>query len=125
MTEKMTDESPMDDPFDRVYLRKNYLDLGCADVLSDVFRIFLESSRVKLAGVRSALVTESMGELLNLAHGLKGEAGSVGGRHVTAIAAAMEKAARGGDLQELRRRMPELEHELERLLQAIERELEG
>ncbi|WP_305733057.1 Hpt domain-containing protein [Trichlorobacter ammonificans] len=115
----------MDDPFDRVYLRKNYLDLGCADVLSDVFRIFLESSRVKLAGVRSALVTESMGELLNLAHGLKGEAGSVGGRHVTAIAAAMEKAARGGDLQELRRRMPELEHELERLLQAIERELEG
>jgi len=40
MTENIPDEIRLDDPFDREYLRKNYLDLGCADVLQDVFRIF-------------------------------------------------------------------------------------
>lgn len=124
MTETMiVADTVTDDPFDRAYLRKNYLDLGCADVLADVFRIFLESSRTKIEGVRQALAGASVNELLALTHGLKGEAGSVGGRYVSAIAAVMEKAARAGDLQEAGRHLPALELELKRLLKAIEQEL--
>lgn len=112
-----------DDPFDRAYLRKNYLDLGCDDVLRDVYRIFQESSLVKLAGLRKAASSGELEELLALSHGLKGESGSVGGRYVSAVAARMERAARDGDTAQAKNLLPELETELIRLLRAIEREL--
>lgn len=123
MTEKMPDGISLDDPFDREYLRKNYLELGCGDVLHDVFRIFQESSLIKLEGLRKALEAGAQQELLSIAHGLKGESGSVGGRHLSALASAMEQSARAGNIAEIRRLLPDLERELERLLGAIAREL--
>lgn len=123
MTENMQGSVVSDDPFDREYLRKNYLDLGCDDVLQDVYRIFQESSLTKLAGLRKAANLGSLEELLALSHGLKGESGSVGGRYVSALAARMERAARDGDPDAARNLLPELEAELSRLLKAIEREL--
>jgi len=123
MTEKMPDEMRLDDPFDREYLRKNYLDLGCGDVLQDVFRIFQESSLVKLEGLRTALDAGAQQELFTIAHGLKGESGSVGGRRVSMLASAMEQAARAGNIAEVRRLFADLERELNRLLTAIAREL--
>lgn len=62
-------------------------------------------------------------ELTGVAHGLKGESGSVGGRDIMAVAAAMEKAARAGDLTEARALLPELELQLQRTAAAIEKEL--
>lgn len=123
MTENILGNVATDDPFDREYLRKNYLDLGCNDVLLDVYRIFQESSRIKLAGLRKAVSLAVPDELLALSHGLKGESGSVGGRYVSAIAAKMERAARDGDLDAAKDLLPELEIELARLLKAIEGEL--
>ncbi len=124
MTEKTPDELGLDDPFDREYLRKNYLELGCGDVLQDVFRIFQESSLIKLEGLRKALDAGAHQELFAIAHGMKGESGSVGGRHVSALASAMEQAARAGNIMEVRRLFADLERELGRLLTAIARELE-
>lgn len=123
MTEKIPDGISLDDPFDREYLRKNYLELGCGDVLHDVFRIFQESSLVKLEGLRKALEAGEQQELLSIAHGLKGESGSVGGRRLSALASAMEQSARAGNIAEIRCLLPDLERELERLLGAIAREL--
>lgn len=123
MTEKTPDEMCQDDPFDREYLRKNYLELGCADVLQDVFRIFQESSLIKLEGLRKALEAGAQQELLTIAHGMKGESGSIGGRRVSALASAMEQSARAGNIMEARRLFPDLERELGRLLTAIAGEL--
>ncbi len=123
MTEKTPDEIRLDDPFDREYLRKNYLELGCADVLQDVFRIFQESSLIKLEGLRKALEAGAQQELLTIAHGMKGESGSIGGRRVSALASAMEQSARAGNIMEARRLFPDLERELGRLLTAIAGEL--
>lgn len=123
MNDMMSESLVSDDPIDREYLQKNYLDLGCGDVLLDVCRLFLDSSSAKLAGLNSAFAANNLSELLSISHGLKGEAGSVGGRCLAAVAAKMEKAARTGDIEAIRTIMPEVAHEHGRLVRAIEMEL--
>lgn len=112
-----------DDPLDRDYQQKNYHALGCGDVLKDVYRIYLESAPQKLDRIKEQLQEGQLEVLISLAHGLKGESGSVGGRYVMAAAAAMEKAARAGDLDEVRSLLPDLEVQLQRLVAAIDAEL--
>jgi HPt (histidine-containing phosphotransfer) domain-containing protein len=112
-----------DDPLDREYHHKNYLSLGCGDVLLDVYRIYLESAPQKIEQLRSLMQQTNLEQIISLAHGLKGESGSVGGRFIMAAAAAMEKAARAGKLDEVRGLMPELELQLQRTITAIEKEL--
>jgi two-component system, sensor histidine kinase and response regulator len=116
-------ESLSEDPLDRVYHHKNYLSLGCSDVLLDVFRIYLESAPLKAEQLRTSLGTGNLDQAISLSHGLKGESGSVGGRFIMATAAEMEKAARAGDLQAARALLPELEHQLQRVIAAIQQEL--
>jgi HPt (histidine-containing phosphotransfer) domain-containing protein len=110
---------------DREYHQKNYHALGCSDVLLDVYRIYRESAPQKFEQLRALVLETKLEPIISLAHGLKGESGSVGGRLIMALAAAMEKAARNGDLQEVRSLMPELELQLQRTLAAIERELQA
>lgn len=113
-----------DDPMDREYQKKNYTDIGCEDVLADVSRIYAESAPAKLVQIRQLIQAGStdLTPLVSVAHGLKGESGSVGAKHVTALAAAVEKAARQGDIGEAGRLLPELERELARALKVIELE---
>jgi HPt (histidine-containing phosphotransfer) domain-containing protein len=93
-------------------------------VLADVSRIYAESAPAKLVLIRQMIQAggADLTQLVTVAHGLKGESGSVGAKFVTAQAAAMEKAARKGDLDEARRLLPDLEIELARALKAIETE---
>ncbi|MDK9716542.1 MAG: ATP-binding protein [Trichlorobacter sp.] len=114
-----------DDPLDREYHRKNYLALGCGDVLLDVYRIYLESAPLKVEQLRAHLKTGDLEQIISLSHGLKGESGSVGGRFIMVTAAAMEKAGREGNLEEANRLMSELEHQLERVVAAIQQELKA
>lgn len=111
-----------DDPLDRGYLERNYLALDCADVLADVVAMYLESSVEKLAGLHDALTTAQLADLARLAHGLKGESGSVGAHYVSECAAALEQSARQGDLEGCRRTLPLLKHELERVIAVLRQE---
>ncbi|SKA16322.1 HPt (histidine-containing phosphotransfer) domain-containing protein [Trichlorobacter thiogenes] len=115
----------LDDPLDREYHQKNYLLLGCSDVLRDVFQIYLESAPLKAEQLRSCLEAGDLDKGISLSHGLKGESGSVGGRFIMATAAEMEKATRAGDLQAARALLPELEHQLQRVIAAIKQELKA
>jgi HPt (histidine-containing phosphotransfer) domain-containing protein len=119
------DSLPEEDPLDRIYLQKNYLSLGCGDVLLNVYQIYLKSAPLKLEQLKSLLLqtTPELEPVISLAHGLKGESGSVGARFVMAAAAAMEKAARVGDLAEVHRLMPTLEAQLQQTVTVIQREL--
>lgn len=112
-----------EEPLDREYLHKNYLSLGCGDVLLDVYRIYLESAPLKLEQIRALLDEARLDLLVGVAHGLKGESGSVGGQFVLAAAAALERAARDGDLDEARRLLPGLEEQFQRLVTVIKQEL--
>ena len=112
-----------DDPLDREYHRKNYLALGCGDVLQDVYRIYLESAPLKIEQLRAVLQTGDLPQIISLSHGLKGESGSVGGRFIMVTAAEMEKAGRAGDLESVRRLLPKLEKQLQSIIAAIQQEL--
>lgn len=113
---------PQDDPLDREYLSKNYFALGCGDVLADVCKIYLESAPQKLEQIRQFLGQGDLEPVVRLAHGLKGESGSVGGRFIMAVAAALEKAARSGELAEAVGLLPELELQLQRITAVIQKE---
>ncbi len=115
----------LEDPLDREYHHKNYLALGCGDVLLDVYRIYLESAPLKAEQLRSSLQAGNLDLVISLSHGLKGESGSVGGRFIMAAAAEMEKVARAGDLQAARAILPELEHQLQRVIAAIQQEIQA
>lgn len=121
----VTQESLLEDPLDREYHHKNYLALGCSDVLLDVYRIYLESAPLKAEQLRTYLEAGNLDQAISLSHGLKGESGSVGGRFIMATAAEMEKAARAGDLQAARTLLPELEQQLQRVIAAIRQELKA
>ena len=123
--EKNPQAAVLEDPLDREYHRKNYLALGCSDVLLDVYRIYLESAPLKAEQLRSSLEAGNLDQAISLSHGLKGESGSVGGRFIMATAAAMEKAARDGDLQAAQILLPELEQQLQRVIAAIQQELKA
>lgn len=129
-TQEETDMTPVtaaevtaDDPLDRDYQQKNYHDLGCSDVLLDAYRIYLESAPQKLVKIRELQQQGDSVTLTGVAHGLKGESGSVGARYVMAIAADLEKAARAGDLAQVQALLPELELQLQRAVAVIEKEL--
>ena len=125
MTSVSTESAVTDDLLDREYHRKNYHDLGCSDVLLDVYRIYLESAPQKIDQLRPLVEQGKLEPIITLAHGLKGESGSIGGRLIMAAAAALELAARAGDLHEVQRLMPELELQLQRTIAAIELELKA
>ncbi len=113
----------VEDPLDRAYQQKNYHDLGCSDVLLDVYRIYLESAPQKLVQIQSLLQKSELESVITLAHGLKGESGSVGGRYIMALAAEMEKVARAGNIEEARQLLPNLEFQLNSAIAAIKQEL--
>lgn len=117
-----TNAAAGDDPLDREYLERNYLALGCGDVLTDVAVMYLESAPQKLAGLKAALAAQDSAAFARLIHGLKGESGSVGARQVTARAAALERHARQGDLAACASGMPDLERELERAVVVLQQE---
>jgi signal transduction histidine kinase/DNA-binding response OmpR family regulator len=117
-----TSAAMSDEPLDRDYLERNYLALGCADVLVDVVAMYLESVPHKMAGLQAALAANDSAEFARLIHGLKGESGSVGARLVTARAASLEQYARQGDLTACSGGMPELEHELQRAITVLQQE---
>lgn len=120
----MTQHAPIaaDDPLDRDYLERNYLAIGCADVLVDVVAMYLQSVPQKLAALYGALEAGQGDEFIKLAHGLKGESGSVGARQVFALASHLEQGARQGDWAACRSGMPALEEALGRVTAVLHQE---
>jgi HPt (histidine-containing phosphotransfer) domain-containing protein len=55
-----------------------------------------------------------------MGHKLRGAAAVVGGESVASTAGAVEAAARAGDLQRVRAKLAELNHQVERLRSAME-----
>ena len=119
----MTQNRPTaaDDPLDRDYLERNYLAIGCADVLA----MYLQSVPQKLAALQETLGSGQGDEFIRLAHGLKGESGSVGAHQVFALAGELEQGARQGDWAACRSNMPALEGALERVTAVLRQEFGG
>ncbi len=83
---------------DLAYLHENYVQVGFGDVLRDVLQTFDKQARQNLQTIQTAYSTSDLNAVSEVAHTLKGSAGSVGALRLAAVAEALEKSAGNGDM---------------------------
>lgn len=93
--------------------------MGERDLLCTVIAGFLQDSPKQVVALEAFLETGDVPGARRQAHTLKGAASAVGGEIVRKVAAGMEAAAHSGQLETVRRELPTLKHELERLHEAL------
>jgi hypothetical protein len=124
VTHHDSDESGPDpaipeDVLNIAYLRNNYLNLGCHELLREVTTAFCKAGPNHLTVLHRLVAANNHAEIAQEAHTLKGLSGSVGARQVHAIAAELNDTARQGIGTDHQRLMQALELELARYAQAI------
>lgn len=82
-----------------------------ADVVAEIFDLFVADVPTRLAGLQRALEDRSCDGVLREAHGLKGSALGVGARRLARICAAIEHDARAERLDRAKDRSSRLEPE--------------
>lgn len=113
----------IENQFDRAYQTGNYHNLGCGDLLLDMYRLFQDSAPDKLKQLADLIIKGDLTTATRVAHSLKGESGSIGGKQVMALAARLEQETRLSNLTDARDTLQQLEQELDNLLAAIKSEL--
>ncbi len=73
---------------------------GEADVVAEVFRLFLDDAPARLAAIRLAAAHCDAAALRRAAHALKGSAGNIGAVHVRDACLGLEQAAAEGQVDE-------------------------
>ncbi len=84
---------------------------------------FLEDIPKQIAALKGYLETGDVTGIERQAHTIKGASANVGGERLRKVAFEMEKTAKSGDLYAAGRHIPELEAQLDRLIQAMKKEL--
>ena len=103
--------------FDRAGLLKRVMDdESLAQVVTESF---LDDIPRQIEALRGYLDTSNAASVERQAHSIKGASASVGGEALRALAFAMEKAGKAGDLGSVRARMDDLEREFVRLKEAM------
>jgi HPt (histidine-containing phosphotransfer) domain-containing protein len=88
-------------------------------LVAEIIGIFLDDIPKRIARLREHLDSGQTVAAGQQAHSIKGAAADVGGEIMRAVAFEMEKAGKEGDLETLRKTMPLLEKEFERLKEAM------
>jgi len=95
--------------------------MGDSDLARIVVDGFLEDAPRLIATLRTALDAGDAVAAIRGAHTIRGASATVGGEALRAVAWEMEKAGVAGDLAAVAARLPELESELARLREAMDR----
>ena len=107
--------------FDRAGMMERLMDdEALARKLSEAY---LKDIPKRFVVLRECLNEGNVKDAERLSHLIKGASASVGGDILTAVAARMERAAKIGNLAVVKEGVAELEHEFERLKDAMEKEL--
>jgi HPt (histidine-containing phosphotransfer) domain-containing protein len=93
---------------------------GGERLLSQMVRLFIENSPVRMAQIRTGLRDGGLKETEMGAHSLKSSAANVGAQTLRALAADMEKAASGGDRSAVEAGLPNLEDAFAKAISALE-----
>ena len=104
--------------FDRPYTLS--LVDGDPELLREIVSLFLDSSVDLLEQIREGLAAPDPRAVESAAHQLKGSSANFRAHRVQGLAAAVEEAARGADLQAAEVALPALEHALAELMAALE-----
>jgi HPt (histidine-containing phosphotransfer) domain-containing protein len=90
-----------------------------ADLARVVMASFLDDTPRQIEALRRSLDAWDAAGAERQAHALKGASATVGGETLRALASAMEKAGKAGDLGSVAARMDDLEREFVRLKEAM------
>ena len=93
--------------------------MGDQELLEAVVAAFVEDLPVQLAALRDAVAAADTGAAAQQAHKIKGAAGNLGAGPVSLAAAQLEQAGRSARTEQLAALLADLEHQSERLLQAL------
>jgi PAS domain S-box-containing protein len=94
---------------------------GRANLVVEIIDLFLQTTPVRLEGLRDAHRTGDTAGFLSVAHSLKGAAIQLGARGIAELCSRLQTEARGGDVFTARALLEELEEEYQKvstLLQA-------
>ncbi|HEC17110.1 MAG TPA: hybrid sensor histidine kinase/response regulator [Sedimenticola sp.] len=109
----------MDDPvFDHAAVRERLL--GDEELICTVAGAFLSDLPGQIEQLRSVVAAGDMPRIIALAHKIKGASANVGGMALSTVARMMEQAGKAGELEAVRRGLPELEQRIAQLKAAME-----
>jgi PAS domain S-box-containing protein len=111
-----------DDPETPVFDRSGVLTrlMDDEDLARTVVRGFLEDIPKQIAALRTYLDAGDVEGSVRQAHTIKGASANVGGESLRAAALQMEKAAKAGDLADVKSRLPDLQARFARLEEAMQ-----
>ncbi|MEE8353027.1 MAG: response regulator, partial [Dehalococcoidales bacterium] len=93
---------------------------GDGDLLIEAIELFLrEDYPRQLAGLADGVAREDAAVVRAAAHGIKGAAGYLGGRALSAVASRLEEMGRNGDLSGAGQALDELEMEMARFRESL------
>ncbi|MCW3100475.1 MAG: response regulator [Chthonomonadaceae bacterium] len=115
-------ETPMDTIIDPVMLAELR---SMRDILPELIVVFQSEVRVRIDAMRLAIESGQAEKLRELAHGIRGAAGNMGGRSLTSVCAALEQIGRAGTVEGATALMPEVEMLFDQLCAALKREQEA
>ncbi|MCF6355732.1 MAG: response regulator [Candidatus Polarisedimenticolaceae bacterium] len=95
------------------------------ELIHAVLEAFLQDLPQQMEQLKSAVAADDTGQIIALAHKIKGAAMNVGGTALGSSAHIMEQAGRAGELEEAHRELPKLEQHVEQLKAAIEARQSG
>ena len=106
-----------------VYDRDGFLDrlMGDAETAKIVINIFLDDIPRQIESMKRSLETSDAATVERIAHSIKGAAANIGGEALRQLAGEIEKACKDGRFNAVAGRGPELEHQFNRLKEALQR----
>jgi CheY-like chemotaxis protein/HPt (histidine-containing phosphotransfer) domain-containing protein len=108
-----------------VFDRKGYMErlLDDIELAHSIMEEFLKDIPSQIRTLETLLESGDRNGVERQAHTIKGTSANVGGEQLRAVAAAMEKAAKAGDLHSVKAQIPEMETQFARLREAMKREI--
>lgn len=103
---------------DREQLQERCLD--DIDFMRQMLHIFLQHGPATLHSLRESLAANNLNEATRYAHSLKGSAANLAAEDMRVVAWAAEQDGRNNDSSALSARLPLLEHEMARCINAIQ-----
>lgn len=92
---------------------------GDCELFQDLLGFYFSDAPKHVANIRAAVEAEDAEALRRAAHTLKGLVSNFDARTTMELAAALEDLGRDGNVAEARKRVPALEHQIDRLTAAL------
>lgn len=110
---------PLSTVFDIDGLTRQFAD---RDFAIQMAKAFAHSLKVQRADLQSCLANVDVGKAINIAHRLKGSAGTMKAERIANLAIEMESTARDGKVDKLQTQVAAMLQEFERFINAVEEE---